>query len=571
MHRFIFLLGDDTLVIIRNCAHIESLPWQHRKHVWTSESTRVYLLLALSLAGLDIKHGLACQFRMACVRLASGQDVMTEADFAEWWRENFDLRDQQACFLHVLRHHVARLLQLRNFRRLAIICGEQVLPPNSPWNQAESLVVVVRQYPSEEECEEEAWLLLGWIFKPLAFAFMFVFPRTNQQLFPFCGAITIEAGHAPILDFLEAAGNGDAPRVAELLERPLDPNSNVGNRAALHRAAEGGHLEVAHCLLGSEVDIDQTDRRARTPLYVASQGGREDLAQCLLVAAADPEKAERDGRTPLHAAAFFGHLGVVHCLLEAGAVKNAQKNGGGTPLYFAAVNGHIDIVRCLLEACVDKDLADNYGRTPLHMSARHGHGEVVRCLLEAGDDQEQICSGGRSLLHIAAKHGSVEVVRYLLQTGAETAQTDGSGRTPLHCAAQGGNSGVVHCLLQAGADLGKCDSHRHTPIYVACANGHPHVVRILLDAGADKDKGHSRQTRSPLHVCARRGHAEVTRCLLDAGADKDKTDRGGRTPLYLAASQATRKLCVCCLLLVLTRTKHTLGRLLCTLLLSMIT
>ena len=73
-------------------------------------------------------------------------------------------------------------LLLRNFRQLALASGIGKLGPESPWDNAECLTAVVRQYVGEAE----------------------------------------ELANG--VDLLQGAERGDAQLVLELLEKPHDPN-----------------------------------------------------------------------------------------------------------------------------------------------------------------------------------------------------------------------------------------------------------------------------------------------------------------------------------------------------------
>ncbi|CAJ1396269.1 unnamed protein product [Effrenium voratum] len=88
---------------------------------------------------------------MGCVRRVTGEAVMSEADFETWWQTS---RDPAAPFVDVLRQHLAKRLQVRNFRRLALVSGQQVLHIDSPWH-AEPLVAVIQQYVPSPDSHSE--------------------------------------------------------------------------------------------------------------------------------------------------------------------------------------------------------------------------------------------------------------------------------------------------------------------------------------------------------------------------------------------------------------------------------
>ncbi|CAJ1449818.1 unnamed protein product [Effrenium voratum] len=108
-----------------------------------------------------VEAGAACDkvnTFMGCVRHGvTGEEVMSKADFAAWWDEVCELRDSGvACFLDAVRRELARRLRFRNFRQLALACGQQKLGPDSGWTNAE-LVVVMRSYEFQGEAELQIW------------------------------------------------------------------------------------------------------------------------------------------------------------------------------------------------------------------------------------------------------------------------------------------------------------------------------------------------------------------------------------------------------------------------------
>ena len=207
---------------------------------------------------------------------------MTEEEFAEWWEQCEELQEGGASFFDVLRRDLARRLQIRNFRQLALACGEGTLGPDSAWMHAE-IVVVVRQYL--EICGEEQSYHLAELF--------------------------------------QAGGSGNTSQVVCLLEVPMDPESSQEGRpgrTVLHEASKNGHAEVVRCLLDSGADKDSvTGDTWRTPMHVAARNGRQQVVSCLLEARADKDRTDLRGKTPVLLASERGHPEVVRCLVEAGA------------------------------------------------------------------------------------------------------------------------------------------------------------------------------------------------------------------------------------------------------------
>ena len=129
---------------------------------------------------------------------------------------------------------------MRNFRQLALASGIGKLGPESPWDNAECLTAVVRQYVGEAE----------------------------------------ELAHG--VDLLQGAERGDAQLVPELLEKPHDPNASHTNRRTtpLYNASANGHLVVVQCLMDACADTEKPANDGATPLHIAARNGHHAVVQC---------------------------------------------------------------------------------------------------------------------------------------------------------------------------------------------------------------------------------------------------------------------------------------------------
>ena len=269
---------------------------------------------------------------------------MTEHEFAAWWEEH----SLRGIFVDVLRRFLSRRLQVLNFRRLALVCGHEMLGPESCWVDAE-LVVLIRPYTDTDEEAQREWL--------------------------------------------GAAINGDAAGIVNLLERPLHPDTveryaqafePSPSSTALHFAAKNGRKEIVQCLLEAGAEKDKANSAGGTPLHLAAKYGHPEVVLCLIEAGADKNKADNCGSTPLHLTTECGSKEIALCLLEARADVDKADNRGRTPLHLAARTGKRDIARCLLNADADMGKADCDGTTPLHLAALFGHQQVARCFQGAG-------------------------------------------------------------------------------------------------------------------------------------------------------------------------------------------
>ncbi|XP_046983473.1 histone-lysine N-methyltransferase EHMT1-like [Schistocerca americana] len=135
---------------------------------------------------------------------------------------------------------------------------------------------------------------------------------------------------------IEAAKQGAADQLHELLVAGADVRVREDSWTALHFAAQEGHVAAASCLISAGAEVDATaGRNVWTPLHLAALYGRAGVVQLLLGASADPNARDGRGQTPLHRAAVGGHAGAADELLRAGSDRGATDVYGRTPLDLA--------------------------------------------------------------------------------------------------------------------------------------------------------------------------------------------------------------------------------------------
>lgn len=113
------------------------------------------------------------------------------------------------------------------------------------------------------------------------------------------------------------------------------------------------------------------------------------------------------------------------------------------------------------------------------------------------------------------------------------------GHLTLHEAAAGGNvTRIKECLAQAPWSVQTLSGDGWTALHLAAFLGREHALRTLLDSGANaRQWGRAFDSNLALHAaCAgRRLSREGFRILIAATGDPDVAQKGGYTPLMIAA------------------------------------
>ncbi|KAG8969456.1 hypothetical protein FRC03_002732 [Tulasnella sp. 419] len=92
-----------------------------------------------------------------------------------------------------------------------------------------------------------------------------------------------------------AAGDGDLPRVMELVSEGLSPNVPDENTyTPMHAAASYGHLDVLDYLITQGGDVNVLDEDGETPLFVVES---IDVAKFLVERGAKVDLANKEGMT----------------------------------------------------------------------------------------------------------------------------------------------------------------------------------------------------------------------------------------------------------------------------------
>lgn len=121
----------------------------------------------------------------------------------------------------------------------------------------------------------------------------------------------------------------------QLQEKKMEGNPSL----LLLWAAGKNRLDTVRKLLSAKTaDVNTRDEDEYTPLHRAAYGGHLEVARELIGHGASVHAVTIDGWTPLHSACKWNNAKVASFLLQQGADVNAQTRGLLTPLHLAAGN-----------------------------------------------------------------------------------------------------------------------------------------------------------------------------------------------------------------------------------------
>lgn len=284
-------------------------------------------------------------------------------------------------------------------------------------------------------------------------------------------------------DLFHAAQSGNLERLRHILTDPACPVDAIDPKehwAALHFAADSGHLEACRLLLSHGADAD-----VRSGVRIKDGEFHRDWHW-------------EPGHTPLMRAAQKGHLDVVELLIELGADVLLEDSMSGTSLHAACTSNQAKIIDLLLAkgarsdvscSCryFDEELGWHFALTPLHVAANCGSLEAAHLLLEHGVSIDKCWITRRTPLIYAAARGFADVVSLLCKYGADSNAREHRHEggyfldwSALHYAARNGHADAVAALLKCGAEPKARDSHSgHTALEMAERDGHDDVVAII--------------------------------------------------------------------------------------------
>ena len=178
-------------------------------------------------------------------------------------------------------------------------------------------------------------------------------------------------------NFFKAVKIDDAPAIAALLRRGLDPNLIEGERgdSGMILALREDSMKVFAVLLNAgDINLDAQARNGDTALMIAAYKKNKPAVEALLAKNAEVNKP---GWTALHYAAAIGANDIVQLLLDKYAYIDAESPNKTTPIMMAARGGHILTVKLLLDEGADAALKNDQGLSAIDFALKNEFQDIV--------------------------------------------------------------------------------------------------------------------------------------------------------------------------------------------------
>lgn len=259
-------------------------------------------------------------------------------------------------------------------------------------------------------------------------------------------------------NLLHCVQKGDYKKVADLLEKGVNPNSTVTKKS------------------------DVWQKSMLTPLMLAAKHNHPKIITLLLAYKADPMLTNDFGATALHIAALQGNTEAMEALLVAPGIEvDARDKYQHTPLMYASENGHVPAAQLLLDNKANinlegitlvRNLTQPYFSplshkkkiwTALHYAAYNNQPDMVEFLINNG------AKGKRQALKIAVQNGKVQSAAVLIKHGTPIHVREGYNL--LSYAIDDNNDlEMVELLLKNGSDASR---------YVGSLSVGPHLQKLI--------------------------------------------------------------------------------------------
>ncbi len=364
-----------------------------------------------------------------------------------------------------------------------------------------------------------------------------------------------------IKDFLKAASEGNQRVIRFYISQRgvnLNQASEKNGIAALHLAAQNGHLGIVNVLIEAGVNVNVKTKSGITALCFAAQNGHYEIVKALC-----SHQETKVSQTAFILAAKFNHIKIVEFFLSRGfksdneaifleweSLKNStiqseslinllEKHYSATDSekilslqeaiegdYLSLIEGdYLSLIEgdylSLIEGKVKEGYNVNHrlsnGAPLIFLAISKGY-NFFEILVKHGADIHQKDRQGACALFVAAQCNKPDVLTELLEQGALVNDTCHNGATALHSAAQHGHIECAEILISNNININATLKNGATAFFVAAQNGHIPMVNLLIKNKADINQK-LLSGISPLLIAIENGHFQVVRAMMKAKVD----------------------------------------------------
>lgn len=327
---------------------------------------------------------------------------------------------------------------------------------------------------------------------------------------------------------------------------------NHSEETCLDIASRNGLTEFVEFLLRKGANPNRVNEvHNRAPIHFATEGGHVDTLAALLAEPTINPNLEAGQQTALHIAVRKKNLACADLLLERGASASIPNNKGLTALHLAAMKGQRDMVELILNKCrqcpdVDSYRDYNHQTTrevlqqklpelllPPKSENREANAHDLKYYLIANDEtnflrslelvkMEVLHSVAEDLLEMAAQRDLHEVVMGILE---KLKGSLFSIKQAAHVAVERGNHAILQELLNVEPEVAN-----DLILNVCLELGMPgkrgvdntsdrlQCMRLILEQENVDVRCTDNKGNTPLHYAARAGCREAITLLLERGS-----------------------------------------------------
>lgn len=348
-----------------------------------------------------------------------------------------------------------------------------------------------------------------------------------------------------------------------VIQRNMDYRYEDG-QTPLHKAAIGGHTNIAKYVLHNGAKTQSQDSTGTTPLHESVRYGRTDIAQILLQSGADINAEDSLGKTPIMIIAPEEAQYDMYSLLLSYSADVAHKDTyGDTVLHTSEMtNSPVDLLQMLVNFGAPIDERNKEGITPLALAIDRHLTEHIRFYVENGADihsednkkatpltnslktddllpslltYKNIMSRdsfGNTVLHVALKNNaSINKTKYILDMMKDVNARNANGESALYIAVQKNQKEIGEMLLAKGADIFSTNNQNFSPLRLALQPNNPAANWLITSKTIHATDGYG---NTPLHYVSEWGMEEAVLYLLTRGANPVAKNANGEIPLFSA-------------------------------------